>query len=104
MHAVDAVVQQAQGLVHVVGRAHGRAGVSTRLLHEAQDVRRRDDLSANPAQTPGGERAGGMVMIRWGPYSTNVMIIIKLIRLIRKVKQLREGIFSINHRFCCVYS
>ena len=93
MHAVDAVVQQAQGLVHVVGRAHGRAGGSTRLLHEAQDVRRRDDLSANPAQTPGGERGGGMVMIRWGPYSTNVMIFIKLNR---KVKRLRKGNFLLS--------
>ena len=58
VHAVDALVHQAQRLGHVVGRTHGRAGVCPWLLQEAQDVRRRDDLSTNPAQTPGGGTEG----------------------------------------------
>ena len=58
MHAVHTLVQQAHRLVHVVSRAHGRAGVSTRLLHETQDVPRRYDVSTNSSQTPGREQTG----------------------------------------------
>ena len=58
VHAVNALVQQAHRLVHIVGRAHGRAGGSARLLHETQDVPWRDNLSTNSIQTPGRERTG----------------------------------------------
>ena len=78
MHAVDALVQQAQRLVHVVGRAHGRAGVSTRLLHEAQDVRWRDDVSTNSSQTPARERTGkGGGMLKYDGNNSSISIIHK---------------------------
>ena len=55
VHVRRPFVQQTEGLRHVVGRSHGGASQSTRLLHETESVVRAHHLPADPPQTPARE-------------------------------------------------
>lgn len=55
------LLHQAEGLPHVVGRSHSRAGVTARLLQQTQGVVRAHHLLAHPSQTPGGRTTERLV-------------------------------------------
>lgn len=50
------LVQQTEGLCHVVCRSHRCACVATRLLHETKSIVRPHHLLADSPETPGGEK------------------------------------------------
>lgn len=56
VHMVSSLVQQPQGLRHVICRSHGWAGVATGLLEETKSIVRAHHVLADPPQTPAGQR------------------------------------------------
>lgn len=59
------LLQQAEGLPHVVCRSHSRACVTARLLQETKGVVRAHHLLAHPSQTPGGRTTERLVKLHF---------------------------------------
>lgn len=56
VHMMHPLVQQTEGLLHIVCRSHSWACYTTRLLQETKSIVRTDHLLADSSKTPGREK------------------------------------------------